>query len=265
LREREAQHLGVAAKELVALEVERVAEATDADVRAFMDENPEYRREPEGEARARDNLRRLRVIRAEEQLDARLRAAADVRFLLTEPELARARIEVPAPRWHGPAEAEHVLVAFHGLGCETCTRGSQLVLSVLEAWQARPGRIKLLAGDYFAPGRLASYRGALALHCAPPQARDALLKALVADFGTGEIAGLTARAQAVGIDTQEFRACLMADAMLPLIVENLAMARRLGLERNVPGLFVNGVRIGDLKDLDRVLEQIDQALSPVEP
>jgi hypothetical protein len=265
LREREAQHLGITGQELVDLEIAGMAEATDADVRAFIEENPEYERDPEGHARARDNLRRLRGIRAEEQLDARLRGAADVRFYLIEPDLVRVRIEVPAPRWHGPLEAEHVLVAFHSLGCDTCARGSQLLLSVLEAWKTRPGRIKLLAGDYFEPGRLASYRGALALHCAPPQWRDALLKALVADFGTGEIAALAARAAAVGMDAQALRACLEKDAFLPLIVENLAMARRLGLERNVPGLFADGMRIGDLKDLDRVLEQIDQALPSVEP
>lgn len=261
LREREARHLGITVEALIQLETERIPPPTDADVRAYMRENPEYAAEPEGHERARDNLRRLRSLKAEEELDARLRSAADVRFLLIEPEIGRFAVDVPAPRWHGPREAGDVLVAFHGLGCDTCTRGSRLLLSILAA---RPGRIKLLAGDYFTPGRLGSYRGALALHCAPPEARDELLQALVADFGTGEIASLTAKAKDTGIAPDGFHACLLRDAMLPLIVENLAMAHRLGLERNVPGLFINGVRIGDLKDLDKVLEQVDAALA-VEP
>jgi hypothetical protein len=39
------------------------------------------------------------------------------------------------------------------------------------------------------------------------------------------------------------------------------MAERLGLERNTPSIFVNGVRIGDLKDLEGVLKQIDADLA----
>jgi hypothetical protein len=231
-------------------------------VRAYLAENPEYASHPEGRERARDNLRRLRIIQAREALEQRLRSTADIRFLLVEPDFGRFPVEVPGPRWHGSPQAGDVVVAFHGLGCETCTRGSRLLLSILSA---RPGKIKLLAGDYFTPGQLDSYRGALALHCAPPDRRDALLELLVADFGTGEIGGLVSRAERVGIEVERFRACLLRDQLLPLIIENLAMARRLGLERNVPGLFVNGVRIGELKDLDKVLEQIDQALQPVRP
>ena len=259
LREREAQHLGIPMDALEARERERIPPATDAEVRAFMDENPEHKAVADGFERAKDNLRRLRTAAAGEALDARLRDTAEVRFLLAEPDFGRFPIEVPAPRWHGSPQAEDVIVAFHGLGCETCTRGSGLLLAILEA---RPGQLRLLAGDYFEPGQLGSYRGALALHCAPPDHRDALLRSLVRDFGTGEIGGLTDEAKAAGIDPAPFRACLLKDRFLPLIVENVAMARRLGLERNVPGLFASGVRIGDLKDLDKVLEQIDSALAP---
>lgn len=259
LREREAQHLGISVDALEARERERIPPATDAEVRAFMDENPEHKAVPDGFERAKDNLRRLRIVAAQEALDARLRDTADIRFLLVEPDFGRFPIEVPAPRWHGAPEAKDVIVAFHGLGCETCMRGSRLLVSIMEA---RPGQLRLLAGDYFEPGQLGSYRGALALHCAPPDQRDALFLSLARDFGTGEIGSLTDEAGAAGIEPEPFRACLLQDRFLPLIVENVAMARRLGLERNVPGLFASGVRIGDLKDLDKVLEQIDSALAP---
>lgn len=262
LREREAQHLGVTVAQLEALEVERIPAPTDAEVAAYMKENPEYADHAEGRERARDNLRRLRAIQGGENLDARLRATAEVRFFLDEPRFERFPVEVPAPRWYGSPQAENVIVAFHGVGCETCTRGSRLLLSILSA---RADTFKVLAGDYFAPGQLGSYRGALALHCAPPDRREELLRVLTVDFGSGEIGDLVRKAGAAGIDRDRLGACLRSDQLLPLIVENLAMARRLGLQSNVPALFVNGVRIGELKDLDKVLEQIDRALQPVGP
>lgn len=262
---REAEHLGVTEAEVERLEVERMPPATDAEVRAYMSENPEYAKDPQGVERARDNLRRLREVNARQILLERLRAASVIQFFLQEPVLERFPVEVPAPRWHGAREAPDVVVAFHAVGCPMCTRGSQLLRSVLEA---RAGKLKLLAGDYFESGSAAQpgahidpYRGALALHCAPPDARDALLKRLTESFGDARIATLVGHAEASGIDAAAFRACVESDRFLPLIVENLAMAERLGLERSVPGIFVNGVRIGDLKDVEGVLKQIDAALA----
>ncbi len=258
LLEREAGHLGITVDELLRRERAGTAEVRPEDVRAFIAENPEYGRDEQGYERAADNVRRLRVADAEQALEARLRDTSEIRFLLHEPEFDAIRVEVPGPRWHGPPDAENTIVAFHSLGCKTCTRGTQLLLAVIARY---PGRLRLLAGDYFESGQLASYRGALALHCAPPDQRDALLATLADDFGTGEISDLVARATAAGVDTARFQPCLLADRLLPVIVENLAISRRLGLERNVAGLFANGRRISDLEDLDGVIQQIQHAIA----
>lgn len=258
LLEREAQGLSIPVSDLERHEIERMPPVKDADVAAFMAESPEYKSDPQGRERARDNLRRLREINARQSLLTRLRAASDIRFLLAEPAFERTPVEVPAPRWHGPPDAPNVIVAFHAVGCATCTRGSQLLLSVL---QSRAGTFKLLAGDYFEGDDLDAYRGALALHCAPPEERDRLLELLARSFDDSRIATLVGQAQSLGTDPASFRACLESDRFLPLIVENLAMAARLGLERSIPGVFVNGVRVGDLKDLDAVLKQVDAALA----
>jgi hypothetical protein len=161
---------------------------------------------------------------------------------------------------HGPAGAPRAIVAFHALGCDTCARGSALLLALLDHFG---GDVKLVAGDYFEPGRYASYRGAIALHCAPAEHRDALLRTLVLSFGSGRIDELVERAAAVGVERARFEDCLVMDRPLPVVFENLEMARRLGLERNVLGLFANGVRIGDLGDVQKVVEQIDRAFPPI--
>ncbi|HWN70509.1 MAG TPA: thioredoxin domain-containing protein, partial [Haliangium sp.] len=161
LLEREAQGVGVPVSDLERREIARMPPVTDAEVDKFMAESPEYKADPNGRERARDNVRRLREIDARQSLLTRLRAASDIRFLLEEPPFERTPVEVPAPRWHGPPDAPNVIVAFHAVGCPTCTRGSQLLLSVL---QSRAGTFKLLAGDYFEGQDLAAYRGSLALH-----------------------------------------------------------------------------------------------------
>jgi hypothetical protein len=258
LLEREAENLAIPVSELERHEIERMPPVQDADIDAYMAENPEYKSDPQGRERARDNVRRLREINARQSLLTRLRAASDIRFLLQEPEFERVPVEVPAPRWHGPPDAPNVIVAFHAVGCSTCTRGSKLLLSVL---QSRAGAFKLLAGDYFEGDDLDAYRGNLALHCAPPEERDRLLDVLTRSFDDARIGTLVAQAQGLGTDPAPFRACLESDRFLPLIAENLAMAERLGLERSIPGVFVNGVRIGDLKDLEAVMKQIDAALA----
>jgi hypothetical protein len=262
LREREAQHLGVDASKLVELEIERMPETTEADVDAFIRENPEYGVHAEGRERARDNLRRLRQMGAEAALDERLRETGDVRFLLIEPSIPRIAVEIPAPRSHGPADAERVIYAFHSVGCDTCTRGSQLLLATLKA---RPGQVRVVAGDYFERNRLGSYRGALALRCAPAGERDRMLAKITFEPGKGEIGELVAVAAGLGIDAGEFERCMDRDAHLPAIAENLHMAKRLGLRRNVIGLFANGYRLGNLRDTTGVLGQIDQAFSPLTP
>ncbi|ACY13054.1 thioredoxin domain-containing protein [Haliangium ochraceum] len=255
---REAEALAVEVSELEQMERGRMPAVSDAEVRAFIAENPEYKTAQNGFERARDNVRRLREQGAYESLLKRLRAAADIRFLLEEPSFDQIAVEVPGPRWYGDPAASDVVVAFHAVGCSTCTRGSRLLGALL---RARNGSIKILAGDYFEPGRLDPFRGAMALHCAPPPSREALRERLTQNFRDARIATLVADAEAVGIDAEGFGACLASDRFLPVITENLAMARRLGLENNVPGLFAKGRRIGDLKDLAGVLKQIDDALA----
>jgi hypothetical protein len=255
LFEREAEHLGVTVDRLLEIAIEKQPAASKSDIDAYLEDNPEYAADPRGRERAADNLRRLREIDAKADLERQLRDAADIEFHLIQPEIGRFPIEVPAPRMHGPPDADRVIVAFHSVGCDTCARGSMLLLALLQ----RFSDVKLVAGDYFEGNQLGAYRGAIALRCAPDVHRDALLESLATDFGTGQIRDLVQRGDAVGIDPLGFGDCLVNDRPLPVVFENLAMARRLGLERSVVGLFANGVRIGDLKDLEAVSTQVQQA------
>ncbi len=251
---READHLSITVDALLAHEAESMPVADKAAVDKYLKDNPEYAKDPQGRERARDNLRRLREIDAKANLLKRLHEESQIVFFLKEPQFAAYPIEVPWPRFHGPADAPHTVIAFHSLGCDRCTRGARLLLTILEAGK---GQYRLEAGDYFEDGQLGAYRGALALRCAPDAKRDDLLRALAASFGHGQIDELVDKATALGIDRESFLECLQADRYLPGILENIAMAKRLGLERNILGIFANGVRIGDLGDPAKVLDHLN--------
>jgi hypothetical protein len=230
----------------------------DQEVRDFIARFPEYSRDQEGWERAKDNVRRLRVIAARKELVARLSAQRGVKFLLRPPVAPAATVEVPAPRRFGAAKSANVLVAMHALGCPECVLGSQIVERILSEHE---GRLQLVAGDYFSPMTMASYRHALALRCADEQGNWwSLLLALLHKGASGSIDELTTVAREQKLDASRFAACLSADRYLPDIVENLRLAERVGLEHSVPGLFINGVRVGELGNADKVRAQIDAQL-----
>lgn len=261
LVEREARRLGITPEELERREVAALGAPTEAELATFLRENPEYATDPKGRERARDQLRRLREIRGREALDARLRGAARIELQLKEPEFPRYAVDVPAPRRRGDPSAPVVIHALHGLGCDNCARGSKLVLLLLRKYD---GRVRLVAGDYFGRGRLSSYRGALALRCGEEQEPEkawALFARLVDDFGKGEVGELATRAAEAGLDRAAFTTCMDEDRYLPAIFENVGVAERIGLERNVAGIWVNGVRIGDLAQTDEVIRQVEAALA----
>src|SRR5262249_21592908 len=173
----------------------------------------------------------------------RLRAGARVEFYLQEPHFEPVVVRPLAPIIHGD-RARPALVALFGLGCDACRRGTNLLARLVQTFG---DRIHVEAGEYFKSYELDSYRAALAARCAEEQGRGWDLGMRVnqatAALTTPE---LVAQAGALGLDGDAFAACLDEDRPLPLILENLALSERLGLERGIPAFFVHGVRLDDL-------------------
>jgi len=258
LVEREARHLGVDAATLERRAAAALGPIREAEVRAYVAEFPEYARDPRGRERARDQVRRLREAGALDQMRKRLRASADIEFDLREPEPVLHLAEPPAPRGDGPA-GPPTLAVYHALGCDVCVLGARVVLTLIDQMG---GRVRVLTGESFAPGRLASYRAALAVRCADDQGGGWRLAAeLAREPGNGQIGDLVGRSAAAGVDAATLEACLEADRHLPAIAENLEFAARLGVEPNRPAVFVDGLAIPVTRDVGQLVQQVVQALN----
>lgn len=256
LLQREAKQRRITVAVLEARALAAAPPLRDADVRAFVRDNPAYARDPQGHTRAVAVVENLRQVHAHEQLLARLRAGAHIVFSLRRPGFDRLRPEMVAPLRHGSGPA--TLTALHGLGCDNCARGTRLVIGIAAAHP----QLRVESGEYFSRERLGSYRAALAVRCADEQGKAwELMVALARDFRRGLVDELTAEARPLGLDERRFRRCLDEDRALPIIFENVALAERLGLERNVPALFVNGTRLDDLADPTRLQEHVTAALA----
>ena len=88
-----------------------------------------------------------------------------------------------------------------------------------------------------------------------------MLVALVRDKRDGEMEEYLDSAKLAGLDADSLLGCALGDRYLVDIHENLLDARRLGIEGDIPALFIGGRRITDLGKPERVREQIEAALA----
>ena len=266
LREREAQKLGITVDALVQRSVDAQPPVTPAAVADFIRKNPQYAKAPDGQEAARDNVARLRTAAGEKKLDDRLAAAASLEVYVRAPVHDRFDVKVPAPRLFGDPSSPHTIVALLSVGCDVCNWTAPRVRAVVTHLGAQA---HLVAGDYFLAdpitSYLPSYRNALAMQCAASQSASGwwkLLDSLVDDPGKGDVGGLVARASSAGLDGDAMRSCLRDDRLLPGVFEDVTTGKRLGLQMNAAGIFVDGLHVADLGAEDRTLKEVDGDLAP---
>ena len=219
---------------------------TDAEVDAFIAEHPEYRSAENGRGRARADMSTLRAAAARDAQLAQLATERGVTFDLRQSAFEAIAPEVDAPRAAGTAGAPHSLEVLHCVGTATCAIGTELVAGILGALG---DQVRLVAGDYFEQPRLTTLRGALAMRCAEEQGRGwALAVALAHGSPAGSFTDLDARAVATGLESKAFRACMASDRWLPTVFENVVRAQVLGLDMNMVGIWIDGMRIESLSD-----------------
>ena len=232
---------------------------SEAEVDAYITQHPEYRSAENGRGRARADMETLRTAAARDAELARLRAAHRVRFDLRPTPFEAIPPQVDAPRTGGAARGTHTLEILHCVGTATCAMGTELVAQILAAVG---DDVRLVAGDYFEQPRLTTLRGALALRCAEEQGRSWPL-ALSLSRGTpvASLADLESRAAAAGLEPAAFRACLATDRWLPTVAENVGRAQALGLDLNVIGIWVDGMRIEALSDPSAAIAEVRARLN----
>ncbi len=232
---------------------------SEAEVDAFIAQHPEYRTAENGRGRARADVSTLRAAAARDALLSRLAAERGVRFDLRPSPFEAISPDVDAPRVGGATRAAHSLEILHCVGTATCAMGTELVAKILGSLG---DHVRLVAGDYFEQPRLTTLRGALAMRCAEEQGRGwAIAVALARGAPAASSIDLDARAAASGVELNAFHGCMATDRWLPTVFENVARAQVLGLQMNMIGIWIDGMRIESLSDPAAAVEEVRARIS----
>jgi protein-disulfide isomerase len=156
---------------------------------------------------------------------------------------AHAVVDAPTPDTPtlGTAGASVVVFEFSEFECPYCARSSESVLPTLNREYVQPGRVQWAFKHYPLEGSHPNaFRAAETATCAGQQGRfwEMHDRLFAAPRSLGEPFYFE-QAAALGLDAARFDACMRGQAT-PVVRENMAMARRLGVH-GTPTFFI-GVR-----------------------
>ena len=263
LIDREAEARGVSREELLAEELPpRTTEVTEDEIeriyernrdrfggRTFEDMRPEIRQILEQQRPAMALF---------EYMDELREVSDDVSIMLDPP---RQQIEVDASdRSRGPADAPVVIVEFSDFECPYCGRATATLAALMDRY---PERIRFVYKDFPLPNHPNAFKAAEAGHCAHEQGMFWELHDRM--FGMQDaldVESLKAYADDLGLDADEFNACLDDGRHAPSVDREMAAGRGYGTT-STPTLFINGRAVFGALPLDVfdriVREELDAA------
>lgn len=238
----------------------RVSPVTDEDIHAFYLQN-----EAELEGRPLDDLRerirRLLERQARDRartlfIDGLRRDARSLQLLLEPP---RQAVEVaesdPAA---GDADAAVTLVVFSDFQCPFCARVEPTIAQLQQQYK---GALRVVWKDFpLTSIHPQAFKAAEAAHCAQEQGRYFEFHArLFANQQSLEEASLLRHAEAAGLETGPFEACLSSSRHAPWVQAGLEAGSRLGVVAT-PTVFVNGRMVSGALPYEAFAEVINEEL-----
>ena len=240
LIEREARAQGMTREELLSAELpSRTRPVTDAEIdriyelnkNAFGDRTLEQIR-PE----IRSAIEQQRPNQAMHEFMRELRdQAEDVSVTLDPP---RQEIEVlPDDPARGPEDAPIVMVEFSDFQCPYCQRATVALDLLMERYD---GQIRFVYKDYPLPSHTEAFKAAEAGNCAHEQGMFwEFHDKLFAAQDSLDMESLQLYAAELGLDHDQFAACLNDDRYADRVEQDLKIGRQYGVS-STPTVFING-------------------------
>lgn len=256
----EAKRRNTTAAEIERTEVTaKLKPPTDADVEKFYEENkgriqgdlPSLREQISTFLLQQDQ-RRLVI-----ELNQRLRAAANLQVLLTEPEQPVQAVSTDDDPSRGEKNAPVTVVVFTDFQCPACAATHP----VLDATLASYGnRVRLVVRDYPLPIHDNSRKAAEAANAANAQGKFfEYIAVLFKNQSALDVPSLKKYAAELGLDTARFNAALDSGEYAAEVEHDVEDGRDYGIE-GTPTIFINGVRLRDLT-AEAMHAAIDRALA----
>ncbi len=253
----EAKKRGLEPDALLDAEAAKRVAVSDADVRAYFDQNQAKLSGETFESlapRIRQYLERSKGTGAAQAFVAELRAAAKVEMLLERP-----RIQVAAEgHASGPADAPITLIEFSDYECPFCRRAEPVVQQVLEEYA---GKVRFVYRHYPLESIHPRARGAAeAAACAEEQGRFWEYHAqLFADNAGLAPAQLESYAGQASLDLPAFKACVAEHRSAKRVEADVAAGEAAGVT-GTPAFFLNGIPLSGAQPIEEFRRLIDAEL-----
>lgn len=256
LLEAEAANRGLTADEVLDQEASKRVTVTAEEVKAFYDENQARIGSDFAsvEGQIQDFLQRQAGANAAREFVTELRTAAGVEILIQTP-----RVEVATTgSAQGPMDAPVTIVEFSDYQCPFCVRAEPTIKQVLQQYE---GRIRFVYKHFPLESIHPAARGASeAAGCAEDQGKFWEYHDLVFEAPAGlEPPALQGYAQQLGLDVEEFNACMSEGRHANRVTQDLADGQAAGVN-STPTFFVNGIKVKGAQPFSEFQRLIDAEL-----
>lgn len=254
----ESRRRNVGPEEIVRSEVsDKVRPPTEAEVVKFYNEN---------KARINGDLNSVRNAvanylqeqertRLENDLSARLRKNADIRWLITEPEQPVQNISVDDDPARGDANAPVTIVEFTDFECPACAAMHPVLEEVLKSYG---NKVRLVVRDFPLNRHEHARKAAEAANAAHAQGKFFEYAALLFTRQKAlDVASLKKYATELGLDRARFDAALDRGTYAAEVKHDIEDGEMYGVDVT-PTIFVNGVRL-KVFSADGLRQAIDRA------
>jgi protein-disulfide isomerase len=258
LLERAAKAQGLSADQLLRQEVDaKVGEVTPKEVEEFYQANQARIRKPLNEVRPQvyNYLQQTKLNEARRAYLKGLREKAQVKVFLTPPIV---QVSAEGAPFKGPKDAPITIVEFSDFQCSYCKRVLPVLQQVMEGYT---GKIKLVFRDFpILSIHPHAQKAAEAAHCAGEQGKFWEYHDLLFEKQDAiPTMNYVEHAQALGLETTAFQACLEAKRYQETVERNYADGVKAGVS-GTPAFFINGRPLSGAQPLEAFKTVIDDEL-----
>lgn len=254
----EAQRRNVGPEQIVRTEVsDKVHAPTRAEVEKFYNEN---KARINGDLNAVENqlatyLQEQQRERFENELSARLRKSAEIRWLISEPAQPVQNISADDDPAKGPATAPVTIIEFTDFECPACAAMHPVIEEVLKSYG---DKVRFVVRDFPLNRHLNARKAAEAANAAHAQGKFfEYIALLFKNQKALDIASLKKYASEIGLDRAKFDAALDRGTYAAEVKKDLEDGEMYGVNVT-PTIFVNGVQLRTLS-AEGLKEAIDKA------
>jgi len=257
----EAEARGLEPEELIEAEVDaKVGEPTDEEIQEFYDRHIDVARKYGGVEKLRDRIaatiKSQRSAEFREQLVRTLKAERGYRMLIEPPRFELVLGADDPVR--GPENAPVTIVEYADFQCPYCRNAHVTVEQLLLEYA---DQVRYVYRDYPLPNHLRALPAAQAARCAAEQGKFweyfEHLMMMNGDLGDED---LLRRAEAVGLDAEEFSGCVESDRHKELVDRHFKSGQAAGVT-GTPTFFINGRRVAGAKSYEQLKTVIEEELA----